>query len=116
MICYLIQSDAVLKLLMTLISDTEHITAIEVAHFGMTGHGSATPMIVEEGYSNVPAKLLTFLPDGYNKTKPSNEDPDCKEPHVACHLAHGSPVKSHQFAKKWNIVTCSAKQKQWHSL
>ena len=59
MICCLIQSDAVLKLLMTLISDTEHITAIEVAHFGMTGHGSATPMIAKRV---IPMFLLNCSP------------------------------------------------------
>ena len=64
----------------------------------------------EEGYSNVPAKLLTFLPDGYNKTKPSNEDPDCKEPHVVCHPCTWESSKVSSIAKKWNLVKSSAKQ------
>ena len=95
---------------MTLISDKEHITAIELAHFDMTGHGSSTLMIAKRGYSNVPAKLLTFLPDGYNKKKPSNEDPDCKEPHVVCHPCTWESSKVSSIAKKWNLVKGSAKQ------
>ena len=56
----------------------EHITAIEVAHFGMTGHGSATPMIAKRAIPMLMLNCSPFLSDGYNKKKPSNEDPDCK--------------------------------------
>ena len=62
----------------------------------------------EEGFSDVPAKLLCVLPKGVKNL--NKEQPDSAEPLVVCHPCMWQSQKVSSIVTKWSLVPCDAKQ------
>ena len=61
----------------------------------------------EEGFSDVPAKLLCFLPNGVSS--PSNKDESSIDPLVICHPCKWQSHSVSCIARQWSLVSSDPK-------